>query len=29
MTLTLFRGGLVFEGTGTESRDGLEVLVEG
>ncbi len=29
MTLTLFRGGLVFDGAGTEARDGLEVLVEG
>ncbi len=29
MTLTLFRGGLVFDGTGAEARDGLEVLVEG
>ncbi len=29
MTLTLFRGGLVFDGAGAEARDGLEVLVEG
>ncbi len=29
MTLTLFRGGLVFDGTDTEARQGLEVLVEG
>ncbi len=29
MTLTLFRGGLVFDGAGSEARDGLEVLVEG
>ncbi len=29
MTLTLFRGGLVFDGAGTEARDDLEVLVEG
>ncbi len=29
MTLTLFRGGLVFDGTGAETREGLEVLVEG
>ena len=28
MTLTLFRGGLVFDGTGAETREGLEVLVE-
>jgi imidazolonepropionase-like amidohydrolase len=29
MTLTLFRGGPVFDGAGAEARDGLEVLVEG
>ena len=29
MALTLFRGGLVFDGTGAETREGLEVLVEG
>ena len=29
MTLTLFRGGLVFDGTSAETREGLEVLVEG
>ncbi len=29
MSLTLFRGGLVFDGAGAEARDGLEVLVEG
>jgi imidazolonepropionase-like amidohydrolase len=28
MTLTLFRGGRVFDGVGTETREGLEVLVE-
>ena len=29
MTLTLFRGGRLFDGTSAETRDGLEVLVEG
>ncbi len=29
MTLTLFRGGLLFDGTSAETREGLEVLVEG
>jgi imidazolonepropionase-like amidohydrolase len=29
MALTLFRGGLVYDGAGAETREGLEVLVEG
>lgn len=29
MSLTLFRGGIVFDGLGPEVREGLEVLVEG